>query len=85
MLAQSASSAYTAATMTVHAHKKGNESNDALQQRFKRQVQKTGLLKLLRERGRRKKKPTKRLVRQQALKREGYREKNRKSQFYSNM
>ncbi|MDA0375700.1 MAG: winged helix-turn-helix domain-containing protein [bacterium] len=71
--------------MTVHAHKKGNESNDALQQRFKRQVQKTGLMKLLRELGHNKKKPTKRLTRQKALKREEYRDKNRKNQFYSNM
>ena len=71
--------------MTVHAHKRGNESNDALQQRFKRQVQKTGLLKLLRERGHRKKKPTKRLTRQKALKREEDRDKNRKKQVYSNM
>jgi len=71
--------------MTVHAHKKGNESNDALQQRFKRQVQKTGLMKLLRELGHNKKKATKRLTRQKALKREEYRDKNRKNQFYSNM
>jgi ribosomal protein S21 len=71
--------------MSVHAHKRGEESNDALQQRFKRQVQKTGLMKLLRERKHRKKKPTKRLVRQSALKREEYRGKNRKKQFYSNM
>ncbi|MAE68212.1 MAG: hypothetical protein QF793_00835 [Candidatus Peribacteraceae bacterium] len=71
--------------MSVHAHKKGTESNDALQQRFKRQVQRTGLLKLLRVRGRRKKKDTKRLVRQKAIKREEYRSKNRKKQFYSNM
>lgn len=71
--------------MTVHAHKHGDESNDALQQRFKKQVQRTGLMKLLRERGRLKKKPTKRHVRQRALKREEYRGKNRKKQFYSNM
>lgn len=71
--------------MTVHAHKRGNESNDALQQRFKKQFQKTGLAKLLRERSSQKKKPTKRLVRQRALKREEYRAKNRKKQFYSNM
>ena len=71
--------------MAVHAHKHGDESNDALQQRFKRQVQRTGLMKLLRERSRFKKQQTKRLTRQKALKREGYREKNRKNQFYSNM
>ena len=71
--------------MAVHAHKHGDESNDALQQRFKRQVQRTGLMKLLRERSRFKKKNTKRLTRQKALKREEYRDKNRKNQFYSNM
>ncbi|MBI1812505.1 30S ribosomal protein S21 [Candidatus Peregrinibacteria bacterium] len=71
--------------MAIHAHKKGDESNDRLQQRFKKQVQKTGLLKMLRERSHRKKKPTRRLVRIRALKREGFREENRKKQFYSNM
>ena len=71
--------------MAIHAHKHGDESNDALQQRFKKQVQRTGLMKLLRERSHRKKKATKRLVRQEALKREEYRSKNRKKQFYSNM
>jgi hypothetical protein len=71
--------------MAIHAHKRGEESNDALQQRFKRQVQRTGLMKLLRERSRNKKKDTKRLSRLKALKREEYRDKNRKKQFYSNM
>jgi ribosomal protein S21 len=71
--------------MSVHAHKHGDESNEALQQRFKRQFQRTGLAKLLRERNRFRKKNTKRLTRQKALKREEYRDKNRKKQFYSNM
>ena len=71
--------------MAIHAHKRGEESNDALQQRFKRQVQRTGLMKLLRERSRNKKKDTRRLTRQKAVKREEYREENRKKQFYSNM
>lgn len=71
--------------MAVHAHKHGDESNDALQQRFKKQVQKLGLVKLLRSRGQFSKKTTKRLQRQRALKREEYRAKNRKKQFYSNM
>tara|TARA_Y100000310_G_C20516360_1_gene731393 strand:+ start:277 stop:492 length:216 start_codon:yes stop_codon:yes gene_type:complete len=71
--------------MAIHAHKKGEESNDGLQQRFKRQVQNTGLLKLLRVRSTRSKKPNKRMVRRTALKREEYRERNRKKQFYSNM
>ncbi|PIR52638.1 hypothetical protein COU76_05215 [Candidatus Peregrinibacteria bacterium CG10_big_fil_rev_8_21_14_0_10_49_10] len=71
--------------MAIHAHKKGEESNDSLQQRFKRQVQNTGLLKVLRTRATRSKKPSRRLTRQAALKRENYREANRKKQFYSNM
>lgn len=71
--------------MAVHAHKHGDESNDALQQRFKKQLQRTGLMKLLREKSRHKKKPTKRLTRASAIKREEYRAKNRKKQFYSNM
>ena len=71
--------------MAVHAHKHGEESNDALQQRFKKQVQKTGLLKLLREKSTFKRIRTKRLQRQRALKREEYRSQNRKKQFYSNM
>lgn len=71
--------------MAIHAHRHGDESNDRLQQRFKGQVQRTGLLKLLRERSRLKKSPTKRLLRLRALKREGFRAANRKKKFYSNM
>lgn len=71
--------------MAIHAHRKGEESNDSLQQRFKRQVQKSGLIKLLRVRGIRQRKPNTRLQRKSALKREEYRAKNRKQQFYSNM
>lgn len=71
--------------MAIHAHRHGDESNDRIQQRFKGQVQRTGLLKLLRERSRLKKTPTKRILRMRALKREGYRSANRKKKFYSNM
>lgn len=71
--------------MAIHAHKHGDESSDRLQQRFKKQVQKSGILKLLRERAVRKKKLTRRLQRIRALKREGFRQQNRKKQFYSNM
>ncbi len=71
--------------MAVHAHKKGDESNDSLFQRWKRQVQNSGMLKTLRERSVRTKKPNKRMVRQAALKREEYRSRNRRKQFYSNM
>ena len=71
--------------MAIYAIRKGEESGDRLQQRFKKQVQKTGLMKLLRERNVHKRKPTRRLQRIRALKREGYRQENRKKQFYSNM
>jgi len=71
--------------MAIHAHKHGEESNDRLQQRFKSQVQKSGLIKLLRGRQHHVRPPSKRLQRIRALKREGFRQENRKNQFYSNM
>lgn len=71
--------------MAIHAHKHGDESNDSLLQRFKKQTQKSGLVKLLRERSHRKRKPSKRLVRLRALKREEFRAQKKKTQFYSNM
>jgi hypothetical protein len=71
--------------MAIHAHKNGEESNDRLQQRFKQQVQKSGLVKLLRDRGTFTRTKNRRAVRQRALKREEYRDKNRKMKFYSNM
>ncbi|MEK7591028.1 MAG: hypothetical protein AAB489_02360 [Patescibacteria group bacterium] len=71
--------------MAIHAHRKGDESNDRLQQRFKKQFQKSGILKLLRERRTFRRKRTRRLERLRALKREGYRAANKKKQFYSNM
>jgi hypothetical protein len=71
--------------MAIHAHKHGEESNDRLQQRFKQQVQKSGLIKLLRERKTLQRTPSKRLQRLRALKREAYRAENKKKKFYSNM
>jgi ribosomal protein S21 len=71
--------------MAIYAHRKGSESNDALMQRFKKQVQKTGLMKLLRTRQAFRKSDSKRATRMKAVKREEYRAKNRKQQFYSNM
>ena len=70
--------------MAIYAIKKGDESNDRLQSRFKQQAQKSRLVKFLRKRRVRVKKLTKRLQRIRALKREGYRAMNRKNQFYSN-
>ncbi len=71
--------------MAIHAHKHGEESNDRLQQRFKQQVQKFGLVKMLRERNIHVRKPNRRLTRMRALKREEYRAANKKKKFYSNM
>ncbi len=71
--------------MAIYAIKKGEESTDRLQQRFKKQVQKSNLIKILRERRTHKRHQTRRLERIRALKREGYRSQNRKKQFYSNM
>lgn len=71
--------------MAVYAIRKGDESADRLQNRFKSQVQEARFVKLLRERRHFKKKPTRRLQRLRALKREQYRDDNKKRQFYSNM
>jgi len=71
--------------MAIFACRRGNESNEALQQRFKKQLQKSGVMKILRNRAVFKKKPNTRITRNKALKREEYRAKNRKKQFYSNM
>ena len=71
--------------MAVFARKKGDETNDHLQNRFKRQVQNLGIMKLLRSRSVFSKKPNKRSTRLRAVKREEYRTRNKKKQFYSNM
>lgn len=71
--------------MAIHAHRHGEESNDRLQQRFKQQVQKSGIIKLLRVRGVFARSPNRRMVRKRALKREQFRADNRKKKFYSNM
>ena len=71
--------------MAVFAIKRGEESNERLQSRFKKQVQEARFIKVLRERKSHKRKATKRLQRLRALKREGFRAANVKNQFYSNM
>lgn len=71
--------------MAIYAVRRPEESNDRLQQRFKQQVQRSGLVKLKRERGVHKRKPSRRLQRLRALKREQFRKENRKKKFYSNM
>ena len=70
--------------MAIYAIKKGDESNERLQSRFKQQLQKSRLVKILRKRKTHSKKLTKRLQRIRALKREGFRAENKKNQFYSN-
>lgn len=71
--------------MAVYAIKRGEESNERLQSRFKKQVQEARFIKVLRERRTHKRRPTKRLQRIRALKREQFRAENVKNQFYSNM
>ena len=71
--------------MAVYAIKKGDESNDRLQSRFKKQIQEARFIKLLRERRTKKRPKTKRLQRIRALKREEFRAENKKTRFYSNM
>lgn len=71
--------------MAIYAKKRPEESNDRLQQRFKQQVQKFGLIKLMRERRIHVRKPNKRKLRMRALMREQYRATNQKKKFYSNM
>ncbi len=70
--------------MVMYAIKRGDESNDRLQSRFKKQMQETRIVPMLRERKKYKKKLTRRLQRIRALKREAYRADNKKNQFYSN-
>lgn len=71
--------------MAIYAVKKGNESNDRLMNRFKKQVQEARIAKTLREKMRYRKHPTKRLIRIKALKREEFRQENKKQKFYSNV
>lgn len=71
--------------MAVYAVKKGDESNERLQSRFKKQVQEARFVKVLRDRKTHKRPKTRRLQRLRALKREEHRSQNVKNQFYSNM
>jgi hypothetical protein len=71
--------------MAIYAVRRPDESNDRLQQRFKQQVQKTGLVKKTRIRAVKQRKLSTRLGRLRALKREQYRSQNRKNKFYSHM
>lgn len=71
--------------MAVFAIRKGEESNERLQSRFKKQFQETRLLPVLRERKTSKRRVTKRMQRIKAMKREEFRALRKKNQYYSNM
>lgn len=71
--------------MPVFAIRKGDESNERLQSRFKKQFQETRLLPVLRERKTKKRRVTQRQQRIKALKREEFRALRKKNQYYSNM
>ena len=71
--------------MAIYAVKKGTESNERLITRFKKQVQETRMVKMLRDRQRFRKPPKKRQQRLRALKREQFRVEQKKAKFYSNM
>jgi hypothetical protein len=68
--------------MTVKVSKSSKESFERFMSRFDGMVQRARIVRLLRERKHRKKDPTKRQVRQAALKREEYRAKREKMKFY---
>ena len=76
---------HSAPAMSIYAVKKGAESNERLLNRFKKQVQETRLVKMLRDRSRFRGKVTKREIRIRALKREEFRAENKKAKFYSNI
>lgn len=71
--------------MSIFAVRRGDESADRLQSRFKSQVQESRIIKLLRDRRVHRRKLTQRLQRLRALKREEYRAQSQKKKFYSNM
>jgi len=71
--------------MAIHAVKKGDETNEKLSQRFKKYVQKAGILQRTRERRYLNPPRTRREQRLRALHRERLRAEKRKTQFYSNM
>lgn len=68
--------------MKVKVFKKQKESDDRLIARFNKAVQKTKKVPRIRDAKFNKKKPTRRLVRQSAIKRDEYREKREKNKFY---
>ena len=68
--------------MGVIVHKNQKESPDRLVSRFNKKVQASRILMEVKSRRYRKKKLTKRLIRQSAIMREHYRAKREKEQYY---
>lgn len=68
--------------MTIHAVRRENETVEKLINRFKKQTQNSRLVQQVRAERYWVKAPTKRLTRLVALKREFFRAKRRKEQFY---
>ncbi len=68
--------------MAVKVKKSSKESFERFMSRFDGMVQRARIVRLLRERRYRKKDPTKRQVRESALKRDEYRAKREKMKFY---
>ena len=71
--------------MAIYAIRKGNESNESVQRRFKKQQQDTRMTPVLRKRRTHTRALNRRLIRLRALKREEFRAERKKNQYYSNM
>ncbi len=67
----------------LYAIKKQNESNERLISRFKKVVQRSRIIMDAKKGRYHKQKPSKKYVRESAVKREFYRKKRTKEQFYS--
>ena len=67
----------------IYAVKKQNESNERLISRFKKVVQRSRILPETKQHRFHEQKPRKRFIRQSAVKRNFYRSKRAKEQFYS--
>ncbi|MBN2307136.1 30S ribosomal protein S21 [Candidatus Peregrinibacteria bacterium] len=66
----------------IYAIKKQNESNERLMSRFKKIVQRSRIMETKRSRYH-EQKPTKKYIREAAVKRAQYRKKREKAKFYS--
>lgn len=67
----------------IHAVRRKNENNERLMRRFKKQVQKFGLIKQVRSQAVHSRSKTKRRIRAEAISREQYREKKRQRILWS--